>query len=185
MIGALPKALTVNGKIYSIYSDYRVALLIFSMCNDDTLNDKAKTYGCIQLLYKHHDQIPNSDLYEAEEQAKWFLDGGDMPKSKRQPKPLINWDQDEGIIFPALNKVAGKEIREIDYMHWWTVLGLFNEIGEGLYSNVINIRYKLAHNKKLSKGEQDFYRNNKELIDIKVKLTAEEQDELDFINNLL
>ena len=44
MIGALPKALTVNGKIYSIYSDYRVALLIFSMCNDDTLNDKAKTY---------------------------------------------------------------------------------------------------------------------------------------------
>lgn len=31
MIGALPKALTVNGKIYSIYSDYRVALLIFSM----------------------------------------------------------------------------------------------------------------------------------------------------------
>ena len=70
-------------------------------------------------------------------------------------------------------------------MHWWTVLGLFNEIGEGLYSNVINIRCKLAHNKKLSKGEQDFYRNNKELIDIKVKLTAEEQDELDFINNLL
>lgn len=70
-------------------------------------------------------------------------------------------------------------------MHWWTVLGLFNEIGEGLYSNVINIRYTLAHNKKLSKGEQDFYRNNKELIDIKVKLTAEEQDELDFINNLL
>lgn len=136
-------------------------------------------------MYKHHDQIPNSDLYEAAEQAKWFLDGGDMPKSKRQPKPLINWDQDEGIIFPALNKVAGKEIREIDYMHWWTVLGLFNEIGEGLYSNVINIRYKLAHNKKLSKGEQDFYRNNKELIDIKVKLTAEEQDELDFINNLL
>lgn len=116
MIGALPKALTVNGKIYSIYSDYRVALLIFSMCNDDTLNDKAKTYGCIQLLYKHHDQIPNLDLYEAAEQAKWFLDGGDMPKSKRQPKPLINWDQDEGIIFPALNKVAGKEIREIDYM---------------------------------------------------------------------
>ncbi len=85
-----------------------------------------------------------------------FLTAEICPKSKRQPKPLINWDQDEGIIFPALNKVAGKEIREIDYMHWWTVLGLFNEIGEGLYSNVINIRYKLAHNKKLSKGEQDF-----------------------------
>ena len=54
MIGALPKALTVNGKIYSIYSDYRVALLIFSMCNDDTLNDKAKTYGCIQQIGRAH-----------------------------------------------------------------------------------------------------------------------------------
>lgn len=164
MIGALPKALTVNGKIYSIYSDYRVALLIFSMCNDDTLNDKAKTYGCIQLLYKHHDQIPNSDLYEAAEQAKWFLDGGDMPKSKRQPKPLINWDQDEGIIFPALNKVAGKEIREIDYMHWWTVLGLFNEIGEGLYSNVINIRYKLHTIKNLVKENRTFTGTTKNLL---------------------
>lgn len=40
----------------------------------------------------------------------------------------------------------------------------FNEIGEGLYSNVINIRYKLAHNKKLSKGEQDFYRTTKNLL---------------------
>ena len=39
MIGALPKALTVNGKIYSIYSDYRVALLIFSMCNDDNTDN--------------------------------------------------------------------------------------------------------------------------------------------------
>lgn len=185
MIGVLPKALVVNGISYPIYSDYRVALLIFDMCDDDDISDKYKTYGCLQLLLEDYTQIPQKDLQEAAEKAKWFLDGGDMSKSKEYPKPIISWEQDESIMFPALNKVAGKEIREIDYMHWWTVLGLFNEIGEGLYSNVINIRYKLAHNKKLSKGEQDFYRNNKELIDIKVKLTAEEQDELDFINNLL
>ena len=181
MIGLLPTSLEIDGEQYEINSDFRIALLIFEAYADKELIYCEKAAVCLNCLYK---EVPKN-VEEALKKALWFLDGGDMPKSKRQPKPLINWDQDEGIIFPALNKVAGKEIREIDYMHWWTVLGLFNEIGEGLYSNVINIRYKLAHNKKLSKGEQDFYRNNKELIDIKVKLTAEEQDELDFINNLL
>ena len=43
MIGVLPKALVVNGISYPIYSDYRVALLIFDMCDDDDISDKYKT----------------------------------------------------------------------------------------------------------------------------------------------
>ena len=185
MIGVLPMTLVVGGHDYPIYSDFRVALLIFQMCADSTLDDKFKTYGCVQLLYKDYVQIPQSDLQEAAKQAKWFLDGGDMPMSQKQPKPLLNWEQDEGIIFPALNKVAGREIRTEKYLHWWTFLGLFNEVGEGLYSSVINIRWKKAHNKKLSKTEQEFYRNNKNLINIKRRRTAEEQAQIDRINKIL
>lgn len=184
MIGVLPKALDVNGISYPIYSDYRVALLIFDMCSDDAISDKYKTYGCIQLLFKDHTHIPQTDLQEAAEKAKWFLDGGDMPKSKEQPKPVISWEQDESIMFPALNKAAGKEIREAEYMHWWTFLGLFNEIGEGLFSQVVNIRSKKAKGKKLEKHELEFYREHRELIDIKYKLTPEEQAELDYVNSL-
>lgn len=61
------------------------------------------------------------------------------------------------------------------YIHWWTFLGYFNEIGEGLFSTVINIRQKKNKGKKFEKYEQDFYQNNKDLIDLKKKYAKEEQ----------
>ena len=97
----------------------------------------------------------------------------------------MDWEQDESIIFSAINKVAGCETREKEYIHWWTFLGYFSEIGEGLFSTVINIRQKKNKGKKLEKYEQEFYRSNKQLIDLKEKYTAEEQAEIDRLNELL
>jgi hypothetical protein len=101
----------------------------------------------------------------------------------------MDWEQDEYLIFPALNKVAGCEIRSVDYMHWWTFFGLFNEVGDGLYSQVINIRSKLANGKKLEKWEREYYEKHKEMIVIKEKLSPEEEAELkaeeDYINQLI
>lgn len=108
-----------------------------------------------------------------------------MPKSKPQARKTLDWKQDESIIFPALNKVAGYEIRNAEYLHWWSFLGLFNEVGEGLFSTVMQIRHKKAKGKKLEKYEQEFYRNNKDLIDLKHKHSAEQQEEIDRINKLL
>lgn len=181
MIGCLPKSLNVNGKDYAIRSDYRVALLIFRAFEDNELNGYEKLAVCLECLYE---EIP-PDTEEAYKKASWFLDGGDMPKSQRAPKKIIDWQQDEHYMFSALNKTAGREIRELGFMHWWTFLGLFSEMGEGLYSQIINIRRKKAKGKKLEKYEQEFYRENKELIDIRPNYTKEEQEELDFINELV
>ena len=108
-----------------------------------------------------------------------------MPKPKQAPAQIMDWEQDQYIIFPALNKVAGYEIRSVNYLHWWSFLGLFHGIDEGLYSQVMNIRAKKIKGKKLEKWEREFYIEHTELIDLKQKLTAEEQAELDFINNLV
>jgi len=70
-------------------------------------------------------------------------------------------------------------------MHWWTFLGYFNEIGECLLSTVINIRQKKNKGKKLEKYEQEFYRANKSLIDIKTRYTPEEQAEKERLLKLL
>ncbi len=181
MIGLLPTKLNVDGKLYSINSDYRIALLIFEAYNDTELSQLEKSKVCVECLYK---ELP-SDFSEALKQAVWFLDGGDAPKPKQAPKKLMDWEQDESIIFPAVNKVAGFETRSVEYMHWWSFLGLFNEVGEGLFSQVINIRSKRAKGKKLEKWENEFYREHREIIDIKNKLTAEEQAEVDFINSIV
>lgn len=181
MIGFLPRSLEVDGKYYDINSDFRVALTIFEAYNDNTLNNYDKMIICLKCLFK---ELPDNGN-EALKKATWFLDGGDMPKSKQSPAKIMDWDYDQSIIFPAVNKVAGYETRTADYLHWWSFLGLFNEIGEGLYSQVMSIRSKRAKHKKLDKWEREFYNEHKELINIKEKLTPEEQEELDFINNLV
>lgn len=186
MIGNLPKTLSINGIDYEINSDYRIALLTFEALDDPDLNDFEKSVVAVKCLYKNDNEISSNDYSEAVKQAYWFLDGGDMPKSKPQAQKTIDWVQDESIIFPALNKVAGREIRETDYhLHWWSFLGLFNEVGEGLFSTVMQIRNKKAKHKKLDKWEQEFYRNHKELIDLKNKYSAEQQAEIDKLNKLL
>lgn len=186
MIGCLPTSLEIDGRDYEIRTDFRVVLLIFEAYNNPELSDIEKTMACLNCLYK--DDVPDN-VNEAVKKAVWFLDGGDIPKSKQAPVKIMDWEYDQSIIFPAINKVAGYETRTVDYLHWWSFLGLFNEVGEGLYSQVMNIRSKRAKGKKLEKHEREFYNDHKELINIKEKLTEEEQaqlqDEMDFIDSLV
>lgn len=188
MIGYLPKHLNINGTDRAIRSDFRTALLIFQAYNDVELSDQEKTIVMMDCLYEDCESIPEEYYEEAMNQAVLFLDGGSIPDGSTnhaKAKKVMDWEQDEQIIFSAVNKIAGYETRSKEYIHWWTFLGFFNEIGEGLFSTVINIRQKKNKGKKLEKHEQEFYQENKSLIDIKVKLTAEEQAEIDHWNKLL
>lgn len=181
MIGLLPKSLEINGTEYRIRSDFRVALLIFEALNDSELNDYEKIRVCLECLYE---EIPE-DTENAYKKAVWFLDGGDIPKSKPLRRKTFDWKQDESLIFSAVNKSAGFETRSADYIHWWTFLGYFSEIGEGLFSQVLNIRTKKAKGKKLEKWELEFFNEHRELIEIKQVYSAEEQAEIDRLNALL
>lgn len=190
MIGTLPTALTVAGTEYRIRSDFRVMLTIFQAFNDPDLTNEEKCYVCMKDLYINFDSIPREHLQEAAEKAYWFADGGDIPKSENlEGIRTFDWEQDEGIMFPAINKAAGFETRSAEYMHWWTFLGYFGVIDEGLFSQVLHIRMKKAKGKPLDKWEQEFYRDHREMIRLKERLTeeerkAEEADEV-FLKELL
>lgn len=183
MLGSLPRTLTVNEKEYPIRSDYRDCLTILSAFNDRDLSNEEKVLVTLNIMYK--EPIPQEDLMEAYEKAIWFLNCGDTVNKPQTSAPLYNWNQDEQLIFSAVNKVAGKEVRAVEYLHFWTFMGLFNEIGEGSFATVINIRNKKRKRKKLEKWESEFYRNNKDLVDLKVQLTEEEQAEQDEVAKLL
>jgi hypothetical protein len=187
MIGYLPKQLNINGIDRAIRTDYRVALLIFQAYADPELSDQEKAMAMMGCLYEDLDSIPPEDYQEAYDKAIWFLDGGSQQEDDkyRSAKKIIDWEQDEQIIFSAVNKVAGRETRAAEYVHWWTFIGFFNEIGEGLLSTVISIRQKINKRKKLEKYEQEFYRENKSLIDLKTRLTEEEQAEKEYFEKLL
>ena len=183
MIGNLPRTLTVNGKEYSIRSDYRDCITILTAFMDRELTDEAKVMITLKILYK--EPVPRKDMLEAYNQAVWFLNCGDTIHKPQTSLPKFSWTQDEQLIFSAVNKVAGKEVRDVEYMHFWTFIGLFNEIGEGSFSTVVSIRNKKQKHQKLEKWERDFYRNNKDMVDLKVELTSDEKEEQDEVNKLL
>ena len=177
MIGHLPKSLTVGGKEYAIRTDYRVVLNIFQAFNDPELTNEEKCLICLKCLYVEAESIPQEDMQEAVDKAYSFVEGGDMPKSAVSQVKIFDWEQDERLIFSAVNKVAGFETRAVRYMHWFTFLGLFSEIGDGLFSQVLHIRQKKAKGKKLEKWEREFEREHKDMIVLKERLTREQQIE--------
>lgn len=180
MIGAMPSSLSVGGKQIPIRADYRIVLTIMEALNDNEITELDKLRVMIELLYKEN--IKSEHIQEAIDKAVWFLNCG-KDKNDEDYKPnLYDWEQDEQMIFSAINKVAGKEIRELDYMHWWTFIGLFNEIGECTFATVCNIRDKKARGKQLEKWELEYYYNNKKIIDFQKDVNKEQMAE---VNNLL
>lgn len=174
MIGSLPESLKVCCRDIPINADFRNILTIFEAFADETLTKEEKAYICIKRLYR--EPIGTDITEEAIKKAFWFVDGGDMPKSKPEEVCTIDWKHDEQMLLPAISKAMGiVDVRSLPYVHWWTFLGAFGEIGEGLFSQVVHIRHKLNHSKKLDKSEKEFLKKNKELIILR---TAEEQAEI-------
>lgn len=184
MIGALPEHLTIGDVDYPIRSDYRNVLQVFEAFQDPELEPAEKWIVSIYLLFENFscaDDVLEAieDGFSAEEamkQISWFISAG-QPENQALELPTYNWKQDEQMIFSAVNKVAGKETRELEYLHWWTFLGYFNEVGEGTFSFVVGIRNKLNKGKKLEKHEKEFLSHNKELVKLEKPKSKEEREQ--------
>ena len=177
MIGSLPDSLVVAGKRYAIRSDFRNFLRIIEVFNDPELSNEEKVYVFLKRVYVEFDKIPKQHLEEAYKHASEFMEWQKNDSKKHNPR-LYDWTKDEQLIFPAVNKAAGMEIRALPYLHWWTFLGYFQSIdSESLWGTILSIRQKRSKGKKLEKWEREFYSNNRELCQItrtEVRKSAED-----------
>lgn len=170
MIGQLPRTLEVCNVEYEIRSDFRDILKIIAAYNDKDLSEKEKVFVCMRRIYKDLNKIPkDKDTYTAAFKAATEFIECRLSSDKPSPK-VVNWEKDEQLIFPAINKVAGMEVRSAPYMHWWTFLGYFQAIDrEDLWGVVLTIRQKKATGKKLEKFEKEFMAANRELCSLEYK----------------
>lgn len=179
----LPVSLCVGGTDFSIRTDFRAVLDILKAFRDPDLEADERWMVCLEILYC--DPVPAGMTQEAAEKAMWFINCGQEEEEDGKKRPVVmDWEQDAGMIVSAINKVAGTEIRALPHLHWWTFMSYYMEIGDGLYSTVIGIRQKKKKGKKLEKWERQFYQENKELIDLKERLTAEEREERERLEKL-
>jgi len=185
VIGDLPVSVKIGERTFALRTDFRDILTIIAAFNDPELDDKEKLFACLYILYKNFEGLEPEEYEDAYKKAVWFIDcGSDGPKEGRSPR-LMDWEQDEQIIFPAINNVAGFETRSRRYIHWWTFMGYFMEIHDSIFSQVLSLRQKKSKQKKLEKWEQEFWRSNKDLCCLRTRLSKEEQEEKDRLERLL
>lgn len=174
----LPTFLQVGSKNREIRTDFRVILDVLTYFNNPEYEPDEQWEICLRILFtdEEFESFSLKDVEEAKQQVIWFIDMGMKDDGKVKPR-VMDWEQDAAVIIPSINRVIGKEIRTMDYMHWWTFLGAYMEIGESLFSQILSIRIKKARGEKLEKWEQEFYRENKQLIELHRKYTEAEKEE--------
>lgn len=176
MIYDLPKNLEIQGTEYEIRSDYRAVLDICIALSDPELSDQDRAQATLEIFYPAFEDMPPEHYQEALKQCFWFINGGEVEESGRKSPRLISWEQDFKLIAAPVNRVLGQEIRSLPYLHWWSFLAAYYEIGgDCTFAQVVGIRSKLARHKKLDKSEKEWLQRNRKLVDFKVKYTEAEE----------
>ena len=184
MIFDLPTALEFGGRSWDIATDYRDILRILTAFEDPDIPDEEKAMICLFNLYVDFEKIPRELMQEAFDAAIKFIDAGNEGEDRAHPRTM-DWTQDAALIFPAVNRAAGFEVRSVKYLHWWTFMGYFMEIKDTTYSMVLSLRQKKSRGKKLEKQEQEFWNHNKNICVLKRRETEEEIAERELLNKIL
>jgi len=170
----LPVSVNVGGAEYEIRSDYRAVLDICAALSDPELDGQERAFAALMIFYPDFDDMPPEHYDEAVRQCLRFINGGGEDALNRAPR-LVDWEQDFSYIVAPINRVMGQEIRSVEYMHWWTFLAAFYEIGDCTFAQIVRIRDRLARGQALDKQDREWYRRNRHLVDFKRKYTELEE----------
>ena len=126
LIYALPTSAEINGKTYQIESDYRAVLDILAALSDKDLTEEERTIAALEIFYPDFDDIPFSDYEEALRKCFRFIDHEQDQKEQKKQPTLMSWEQDFEMIVAPINRIAGCEIRALEYLHWYTFFVLLS-----------------------------------------------------------
>lgn len=190
MMWSLPVSVEIDGKEYAIRNkcDYRVILDVISALNDEELEMEYRV-ECALFQFYGNDELDTpekvltalNDIQIAIiEMMKIINLGNEETEEEYKPK-LMDWEHDFAQLAPPISRVLGYSVRDVNnYTHWWDFVGAYMEIGDCAFANIISIRSKRMKGKKLENWEQEFYKENRKIIDLPHKLTSEDEE---FLNS--
>lgn len=174
----LPKTLEVSGRDFEIRSDFRAVLDAVAALNDPSLTPAEQAEACLRIIYPNRDELP--DTSQALERALWFIACGEEHSHVKAYK-IMDWEQDLPLIIPPINRVLGHDCRGDEYLHWWSFVAAYYEIGDCAFAVITNIRNKKKRGKRLDKWEEEYCRNNPHLVKLRVRCTEDEKALIDEI----
>lgn len=171
----LPESVEVCGVEYKVETDFRAILDIFSILLDKDLNAEEKSVGMLGIFYYDFAKMPAEHMTEGMNRCLWFINCGREEENKKTPK-LMDWEQDFHYLIAPINRIAGQEVRSLPYLHWWTFLSYYGEIGDCYFAQIVRIRDLKARGKLTDKTDREFYRRNRDAIDIKRRYSEAEEE---------
>lgn len=173
----LPLSVNVDGKEYAIRNkcDYRVILDTIDALEDMLLETPYRIYCALYIFYE--DLTGCENLEAAVDGMLEIINLGEKIKTESVRKPIVmNWKRDFNLLAPAISRVLNYSVRDKNnYTHWYDFVGAYMEIGECAFMTVITIRLKKIRHIKLNKNEEEFYRENRQMIDLEPEFTPEEE----------
>ena len=187
----LPISIYINDKEYPIRNrgDFRMVIDCFIALNDSELDKSYRIATALIIFYEGLDdgvdlnEFFDGNVETAVKEMFDFMTCGQPESPRSETLILYNWDKDAQLIAGAVNAVAGYELRGETYVHWWTFMGYFANIGDGSFSTIISIRYKIKKGKKLEKYEKEFKRDNPQYFVWESK-TSEDIEAENYIRSL-
>lgn len=179
----LPKSVKIDNQIFKITDDcdYRMVLDCWNALEDEKLEINERLTCALCIFYDDFEavcQLEKDNVVKLAEKMKDIINGDNQQAVtvSKKSNPIVNFNKDFPLIVTAMLPILGYDIREKEYLHWWTFLGAFREINSGVYAEVLRIRAKLSKGISLEKNELQFYRENKSIVDIDHELTEEEKE---------
>lgn len=179
----LPTSINIRGANYAIRHDFRPCIDIMLAFEDADLTQEEKVMTMMDILYV--DRVPV--CAEAIQKAYAFLDGqidGEEQKDSGAAKRLYTFTQDGKYIISAVDKVLGYSTRRCEYLHWWEFLSAFLEVGDCLFSTIVNMR-RQKNKGNLTKEERMLWAENKEIFELRPLLTVQEKKEIEECKRIL
>lgn len=178
----LPMSVTFGETECGIDADFRNILKIIEILHDPDLLDAEKVILSLEYFYTDNTYETDTDLAITE--MFDFIACGNTSKksnSNEPDKPLYDWEKDFNIIIAPINRVLGCDVRGMKFLHWWTFMSAFMEIGECTFSTYVHIRKKLQRNIKLEKYEEKIYKEHRDEIILPKKYDKTTQELMDLI----
>lgn len=175
MTWGLPVSVEVQGISYDIRTDYRCILDILSAVADPELDNQEKAEAALDIFYPGFEDMPSEHYEDALRGCFRFINCDSEEAPHKAPR-LVDWEQDYSLLIAPINRVLGQEARAVEYLHWWTFLSAYYEIGDCTFAQVVRIRDMKARGRSMDKSDREWYRRNRHLVDFKRTYTRAEED---------
>ena len=177
----LPEVAVFGGREYRLRVDFREILRILQVLEKPDYPEAVRWRIAAEMFFTP--SLGEEDYSQGLLYLASFLQPGECACGDGRKR--LDWQVDAAPIIAGVNAAAGQEIRLLPKVHWWTFLSWFHAMPAGELSTRVSIRDKLQKGQKLEPWEQEYYRQNKQAVDLKPAYSEEEKAEMERLNALL